>query len=579
MKVKYIIRGLIMLATLCYLNSCKKYYDPPLVFEDEDVQNFAKDRKVMLISIDGLSGSQLYEHTPVHIAEMLANSKYSFEGLTDANTHDAATWTTMLTGKKTLDHGEIGNEFGEEADFDDDVSNHEGTGESIGYVSIYQRILESGRNMKSLSITPWYDLDYNLFNLSNENGVVESDEAVRDKAVDRIKNGDDNLSFVVLNFRSVNDAGLEAGFTVENAKYKSAMDAVDGYVGEVLEAVKQRENYEKEDWLIILTANHGGDGKSYGGATLKERKVPIIFYNLKFEKKEIAIPTLIYSNIITQKTNDNPTISAAKSKDYLIKGTGDYTVVFKVFHNSLASSHTMILGKTSHAYSSVKGWHFMYEGPSKAYRVIMNDGTGGNSPFMTYGPSSKPAQINVWQTVAARISHENGKRYIQVYVDGEGGDKKEMLKSPENENVGFVVGGLASSLGLFSGKINNLAFYNRALSNDELLEYVCLQNMDMESPIAEGLTGFWSMQDGDGKILVNSVVTGSDFEYTKVNYGWDLAPSWSCAEEGSEGESMLINQYDIASNIFYWLKISTQKSWGLAGTTFLDKYEKEFIDN
>lgn len=50
----------------------------------------------------------------------------------------------------------------------------------------------------------------------------------------------------------------------------------DIYAGEVIEAIKARKNYENEDWLIILTSDHGGFVTSHGGFTIQERMTFIV---------------------------------------------------------------------------------------------------------------------------------------------------------------------------------------------------------------------------------------------------------------------------------------------------------------
>ena len=57
------------------------------------------------------------------------------------------------------------------------------------------------------------------------------------------------------------------------------MHKMDEYIGQLLDAIKARPNYYYEDWLIVITSNHGGkaDG-TYGGMSLEERNMFGIFY-------------------------------------------------------------------------------------------------------------------------------------------------------------------------------------------------------------------------------------------------------------------------------------------------------------
>ena len=44
----------------------------------------------------------------------------------------------------------------------------------------------------------------------------------------------------------------------------------------LIEAVKARPTYETEDWLILITSDHGGYVRGHGGSTLMERMMFIV---------------------------------------------------------------------------------------------------------------------------------------------------------------------------------------------------------------------------------------------------------------------------------------------------------------
>jgi len=48
---------------------------------------------------------------------------------------------------------------------------------------------------------------------------------------------------------------------------------VDGHVGGVLNALYSRPNYANEDWLILITTDHGGIGTGHGGNSNQERHI------------------------------------------------------------------------------------------------------------------------------------------------------------------------------------------------------------------------------------------------------------------------------------------------------------------
>ena len=40
---------------------------------------------------------------------------------------------------------------------------------------------------------------------------------------------------------------------------------------DIIEAIESRPNYDKEDWLIIITSDHGGIEDEHGGPSMDER--------------------------------------------------------------------------------------------------------------------------------------------------------------------------------------------------------------------------------------------------------------------------------------------------------------------
>lgn len=569
MNAKFKIWLIVLLTGLYTLNSCKQYYDPPLVFEPDPGQNLTKDRKVLLISIDGLAGLELKKYTPANITKMLANAKYTYEGIADANTHDAASWTTLLSGKGSSKHGVTGNSFiaGEDGE-DDDIHDHEGNGTSTGYISVYQRLLETGRSLKTLSVSSWNELDQYLFNLSDENGVVASDEAVKNKAVDRIKNGEDNLSFSTINFRGVNDAGKSGGFSVENVRYKVALDQIDGYIGEILKAVSERKRIEMEDWLVILTSNHGGKDNSYGGATLEERKVPIIFYNSNFSKLEFKIPA--FTNGFRARNGINASIVATEAGRYNIGTSGDYTIQLKLMVHQFGTLNPAIISKQNNTGNSDDGWSFIHNG-----------GIGWRFKIKgTQVTSGQKFDVGKWYTLTARIYMDGATRKAQVFTDGEMAAEGNLGTAQGNSTVPLNVGYSASYVGgALIQSVKDVKIYDTALPVDHIKQTYCRSENGNSDIYKSNLIGAWSVGDGIGNKLANDVLGAPDFAINGA-YSWEFMQNDFCklltGEEDTKDEKLLYS-VDILPQIFYWLHVTTADSWGLEGKVFLDAYEKEFI--
>jgi arylsulfatase A-like enzyme len=79
-----------------------------------------------------------------------------------------------------------------------------------------------------------------------------------------------------LQFDDVDEAGHRYGFHPDVSEYVRAIERTDGHVGRVLKAVRGRETYDREDWLILVSTDHGGAGKGHGHNTPEERTIFLI---------------------------------------------------------------------------------------------------------------------------------------------------------------------------------------------------------------------------------------------------------------------------------------------------------------
>lgn len=78
-----------------------------------------------------------------------------------------------------------------------------------------------------------------------------------------------DFSFAIL--EGPDHSGHDYGFSTNNPLYKNGFQKNDAQALEIINAIENRENYENEDWLIIITSDHGGYQKEHGGASIQER--------------------------------------------------------------------------------------------------------------------------------------------------------------------------------------------------------------------------------------------------------------------------------------------------------------------
>lgn len=76
---------------------------------------------------------------------------------------------------------------------------------------------------------------------------------------------------IFFTFEHTDHAGHDTGFGNQNEEYIAACKEADSWGYEILQTIEARSTYAQEDWLIIISTDHGGTETSHGGQTPFER--------------------------------------------------------------------------------------------------------------------------------------------------------------------------------------------------------------------------------------------------------------------------------------------------------------------
>lgn len=114
------------------------------------------------------------------------------------------------------------------------------------------------------------DLDhYNAVAMDGEiHPYAGYDIGMRDHLLSRIAAGDDFVGGI---FHRPDTNGHSAGFTNENAHYVNSVRNADVYLYQIIEEIDRREAEENEEWLIVVTTDHGGSGNDHGKQVYEHR--------------------------------------------------------------------------------------------------------------------------------------------------------------------------------------------------------------------------------------------------------------------------------------------------------------------
>lgn len=226
-------------------------------------------RKVLVIGIDGLRPDALKAARSPHLDALIAQGAYTDRARvlpkrdTGADTISGPGWSSILTGVWADKHGVTDNKF--------KVKRYD------KYPHFFRRIKESRPTVYTASIATWAPIAVHIVSHADVNASPgKSDEKTTARVTELLKEQDPTAVFVHLD--EVDGAGHRNGFHPDVAPYRAAIEKVDQHVGRIVNAVKQRPTFAREDWLILVTSDHGGRGKGHsGGRTDPERlHVPLI---------------------------------------------------------------------------------------------------------------------------------------------------------------------------------------------------------------------------------------------------------------------------------------------------------------
>ncbi len=118
----------------------------------------------------------------------------------------------------------------------------------------------------------------------------EKDIEIRDAALNTLRTQDPDVAFVY--FAQVDEFGHavadpRGAFSPSNEVYLNSISHVDAHVGELLRAMRARPKFAEEDWLVLVTTDHGGRGTSHGGDSDEERNIWLIAQGKDLPKEKL----------------------------------------------------------------------------------------------------------------------------------------------------------------------------------------------------------------------------------------------------------------------------------------------------
>ncbi|MFZ4896332.1 alkaline phosphatase family protein [Plantibacter sp. Mn2098] len=224
-----------------------------------DDRSGARTPKSLVIGTDGLVFSRLQDADTPNIdrliaSGMLATSNLPAEPL--APTVSGPGWSTIATGTWSDKHRVVDNTFAG-SDF-------------AAYPDYLTRLETAAPDTSTLVVASWDPVAVSVFGPAVDERIGSDDAGTVATVTDRLANTDPDAVMVHLDEPDI--AGHDYGAASD--EYLAAIEGVDAAVGELLAAVEGRGTYADDDWLIVVTTDHGHTPSGgHGGNTEGERGV------------------------------------------------------------------------------------------------------------------------------------------------------------------------------------------------------------------------------------------------------------------------------------------------------------------
>lgn len=216
--------------------------------------------KVLMIGIDGCRPDAMLAADTPGLDGLIEAGALSVDAQTCAVTSSGPSWSSLLTGTWPAKHGVQDNSF-EGAQFE-------------RYPHVFVRVEAARPELVTASFAHWAPIHEQIVADADASSACESAQEVEDRAVSLLMEGDPD--FLFLHLDDVDHAGHESGYSVDVPAYIDAIARADRHVEAVLAAVRARPTFADEDWLVLVTTDHGGSGTSHGQDIPEHRTIFVI---------------------------------------------------------------------------------------------------------------------------------------------------------------------------------------------------------------------------------------------------------------------------------------------------------------
>jgi hypothetical protein len=604
---KYVKAGLSAACVLLLgvgMPSCNKAFDNPLdPQEGDNLQGVSlQQRRVLLVMIDGARGAALRNAAAPNLITIADNSIYSTDALGDYERPDFSftnenAWANLLTGVSQTKHR-----------ITDDLTNSQ----LAQYPTIFTRLKEVMPNTRTVAFTSSNQLKNVFLTDATQSQVLANDLAVKTAALNEI--GTSNTQLITAHFNGTQLAGDQFGYEVNRPEYISALRTLDGYIGELRNALAARPSNEK--WLMVIASTNGGpstesrnDITAYGDT---KRNTFIFFYNPKFTILPLEKPAdsrgagtffgttpFLYGNASGTNTGVNIVVQNAPgetNQNALEIGDGPFVVEAKVKifpkpgTNSYAYNNMPFFSKASRRVNAATdaGWSFFRLSNNNIQCWLRtNGGSGDPANQRSFEFTVRNHADSNWHTLGMKVIKDGTAWTVTTYWDGSPATSStqtiangERFTTTAPMRFGFNDASFSSDV--INMSIADVRVWKANIPDNIIYQYSCLPGLPPSShPFRNQLVGFWSCrnQSGSATEIVDETGNGRNGLVNRTGSG---VITWRgfrevngaiCPEPDTEYFRKVPNSTDVAYQIYRWMGVNRTSNWGLDGKIWVSNYD------
>lgn len=226
---------------------CSDKFKPKNEIRNECKQGIEPVRKVLFIGWDGVRSDALLAAKTACLDSLLNDSYYNLQ--TDRGTHTVSVpgWSTILHGVWPEKHGLTENSFKN--------SNY------VNYPDLFSLARRVKPNLSLSTLSHWDDF-LRITEEENFSQRYETDHFLKEAIKYNLQNCPPDI--MLTHFDTPDAIGHDSGFSPTNEMYLNGIQVMDLYLDEIMKEVEWREQSYNEEWMVVITTDHGGEGNGHG---------------------------------------------------------------------------------------------------------------------------------------------------------------------------------------------------------------------------------------------------------------------------------------------------------------------------